>query len=155
MDASGLVARLQTGDITLYDLRPQEFEEVIAELLASMGWEVSPTPPTQDTGLDIIGISRDATGFESTWLVECKRYAPKHQVGPAVIRQLFGVKTYVRADHALLVTQLQPHSRGRRRRGTNRHQCGRCGNDYRMDQPLRALGNRTSCDRESVPFLFR
>ena len=104
VDAADLIARLQEGDITLYDLSPQEFEEVVAELLASMGWQVSPTPPGRDRGLDIIGISKDPTGFESTWLVECKRYAPDHRVDAAAIRQLSGVKLYVRAAHALLVT---------------------------------------------------
>lgn len=85
-------------------LSGREFEEVVAELLASLGWDVSLTPPTRDGGIDMLGISRDATGFESTWAVECKRYRSDRLVGVPVLRMLHGVKEALRLPRAVLVT---------------------------------------------------
>lgn len=88
----------------LYDLSPREFEEVVAELLASFGWDVSLTPPTRDGGHDILGISRDSLGLETAWAVECKRYRRGRRVGVDVVRNLYGVKHGLGLPQALLVT---------------------------------------------------
>ena len=88
----------------LYDLSPQRFEEVVAELLASFGWNVSLPPTSRDGGLDILAVSRDALGLETAWAVECKRYSPENPVGVDVVRGLYGVKQGLRLPQALLVT---------------------------------------------------
>jgi hypothetical protein len=98
------IEALRKNPQNLYDLSPREFEEVVAELLASFGWEVSLTPPTRDGGHDILAISRDAIGLETAWAVECKRYGKGNRVGVDVLRSLYGVKHGLRVPQALLVT---------------------------------------------------
>jgi hypothetical protein len=78
--------------------------EVVAELLASFGCDVSITPASRDGGHDILAVSRDALGLETAWVVECKRYRPEHPVGIDVVRALYGVKFGLGLPQALLVT---------------------------------------------------
>ncbi len=99
-----LIEAIRSNPQLLYDLSPRVFEEVVAELLASFGWEISLTPASRDDGRDILGVSRDALGFETTWIVECKRYHPKHRVGAEVVRSLYGIKLGLRLPQALIVT---------------------------------------------------
>jgi len=89
--------------IDLNEVSPREFEELIGSLLARFGWEVTVTPQTRDGGVDIIGVSTDGTGLDTTWAVECKRYQ-RHKVGVQVIRELIGVKHALGFDKAVLVT---------------------------------------------------
>ena len=49
---------LRKGD-SLDVLNWHEFEKLIAELLASDGWNVSPTRRTKDGGIDIVSIKED------------------------------------------------------------------------------------------------
>lgn len=88
----------------LNELGSREFEEFVAELLASFGWDISITAATRDGGHDLLAISRDATGLETVWAVECKRYAQNQPVGVGVVRSLYGVKHGLRIPQALIVT---------------------------------------------------
>jgi hypothetical protein len=88
----------------LTELPPRQFEELIAELLASFGWEVSLTPPTRDGGYDILAVSRDAPGLETSWLIECKRYSRDHKVGVDNVRSLYGVKSHIGLPNAVIVS---------------------------------------------------
>ena|ERR1044071_3995919 len=85
-------------------LSPREFEEVVAELLASLGWEVSLTAAAKDGGHDILAVARTPGDVEVRVIVECKRYRKDHAVGIAAVRELLGVKNFVGATKALLVT---------------------------------------------------
>lgn len=80
------------------------FEAVVAELLAGFGWRVNVTPPSRDGGFDILGITSDASGLQSSWLVECKRYGVGQKVGVQTIRELIGVKTHLGVPNAVLAT---------------------------------------------------
>lgn len=104
MDAPERITELQQHPERLDELSPREFEELIAELLAFFGWDVNLTSQTRDGGYDILGVSRDATGLESTWAVECKHYAQDHAVSVEVLRSLYGVKHGLGFPQALLVT---------------------------------------------------
>jgi hypothetical protein len=88
----------------LRELDPFLFEEVIAELLAGFGWEVNVTPPSRDGGYDILGVTTDPSGLQTSWVVECKRYGPGRKVGVEVARQILGVKTHIGVPNAVLVT---------------------------------------------------
>ncbi len=99
-----LVEALRDDPKRLFELSPRQFEEVVAELLASSGYDVSLTPATRDGGHDILAVSRDQLGLETAWAVECKRYRPEHPVGVEVVRSLYGVKHGLRLPQALLVT---------------------------------------------------
>ena len=104
MEISEVITRLQGDPALIANVAAREFEEVVAELLASMGWEVNLTPPSRDGGLDILGISRDASGFETSWIVECKRYETSRRVGVGTMRALYGIQEQLRVPRALLVT---------------------------------------------------
>lgn len=60
----------------LRSMSPQEFEDIVAELFRSLGYDVKQTPYTNDQGKDAI-IFKD--GKKS--LIECKRYSPENKVG--------------------------------------------------------------------------
>lgn len=80
------------------------FERIIAEVLASKGFEVELTARTQNASADIIAIRRDNLGVETRYLVECKRYQDKKRVGLSIVNGVLGAKKRAGADHALLVT---------------------------------------------------
>ena len=62
------------------------------------------TPTTKDGGYDIFAISRDRSGLESPWLVECKKYRPDRPVGVEIVRSFWAVKTSSRVANGLIVT---------------------------------------------------
>lgn len=89
---------------SLHSLKPREFEELVAELLTSFGWQVKLTPPTRDGGFDMLGISPDPSGLESSWIVECKHYAPDKKVGISILQRIHGVKESLGISNAAIVT---------------------------------------------------
>lgn len=88
----------------IYSVAPRVFEEIVAELLSSFGWQIKLSPPTRDGGFDILGITTDGSGLEASWIVECKRYAENKKVGVDLVRQLYGAKNYLGVSNAVLVT---------------------------------------------------
>jgi HJR/Mrr/RecB family endonuclease len=98
-----LIEHLNRQPSDLYTLAPRRFEELIAELLEDMGWEVSLTKATRDGGRDILAfLSTDVGRF--LCLVEAKRYAAKRPVGIELVRSLYGALCDEQANSALLVT---------------------------------------------------
>jgi|GEM_PF-1738725 len=80
------------------------FEKIIAELLASKGFEVELTARTPNASADIIAIRRDKLGVKTRYLVECKRFHDKRRVGLSIVNGVLGAKKRAGVDHALLVT---------------------------------------------------
>lgn len=99
-----LVERIRRNPSELHRIRPRQFEELICELLARMGWKVELTPESNDGGYDIFGISGSTGGVTSSWIIECKKYAPENKVGVSVVRSLCGVKEQIKAANAMIVT---------------------------------------------------
>lgn len=99
-----LVDYLKNHPRELLKLAPRQFEELIAELLSSFGWEIHLTPPSKDGGYDIFAISKDIAGVRSSWVIECKKYAPERKVGIDIARSLYSVKGELRASNAMLAT---------------------------------------------------
>jgi uncharacterized protein YjbI with pentapeptide repeats len=100
-----LIKYLKKYPKALYQIKPRQFEELIAEILASYGWDVQLTPTIIDGGYDIFAISRDdLVGVETSWIIECKKYAPENKVGVDVVRALYGVKSSLKVANALLAT---------------------------------------------------
>jgi hypothetical protein len=104
MDVKQAISVCARDPEQLRDLDPALFEAVVAELLAGFGWEVSITPPTRDGGYDILGVTTDPSGLQTSWVVECKRYSVDHKVGVQIARQIVGVKTHIGVPNAVLVT---------------------------------------------------
>ena len=61
-------------------IAPRQLEEVVASIFKNQGFDVELTPQTRDGGYDIRALRKDGFGT-LLYLVECKRYAPKHPVG--------------------------------------------------------------------------
>lgn len=90
-----LVERLRRQPQSIYELPPREFEELIAELLSDLGYEVELTPASRDGGKDILAYMSTPHG-RLLCLVEAKRYRQDRPVGVELVRQLYG--TLIDAD---------------------------------------------------------
>ncbi|MEM7204923.1 MAG: pentapeptide repeat-containing protein [Planctomycetota bacterium] len=101
---SELMRDLKKNPKAIRDIGTRQFEELIAEILASYGWEVQLTPKTRDGGYDIFAIQKDVSGVRANWIIECKRYAEHRKVGVDIVRSLYGVKTDMRVGNAMLAT---------------------------------------------------
>lgn len=98
-----LIEQLSRQPADLYKLPPRKFEELIAELLRDMGWEVHLTKQTRDGGRDILAFLNTELG-RFLCLVEAKRYSPERPVGVEIVRNLYGALSDEQANSALLVT---------------------------------------------------
>ena len=87
----------------LYELSPRGFEEVVAEILHKLGYDITLTPASKDGGKDIYAARKSSLG-SFLYIVECKRYAPDNTVGVGLIRQLNGVVEAERATAGILAT---------------------------------------------------
>ena len=99
-----LLSRLVRNPRQLNELGSRQFEELIAELLSSFGWDVHLTPQTKDGGYDIFAISKDMAGVRTSWIIECKKFAQDHKVGVEIARGLYAVKLDLRVANAMLAT---------------------------------------------------
>jgi|GEM_PF-1029955 len=96
----------------LYNLRPRQFEELVAEVLASYGWEVNLTPAIKDGGYDIFGIHTDQAGVANAWIIECKKYGPENKVGVDIARALYGTKALLRPDCSAMLATTSHFTKG-------------------------------------------
>ena len=87
----------------LLAMAPRAFEELIAELLAREGMDVTLTPPSRDRGRDILAVARTPVS-KQLYLVECKRYARGNPVDVTVVRSLYGVVMKENASSGVIVT---------------------------------------------------
>ena len=100
-----LIAYLARHPDELRKITPRQFEELVAEILASYGWEVQLTRETKDGGYDIFAISKDLrSGVRTSWIIECKKYKEGHKVGVEIARALYAVKGDLRVANAMLAT---------------------------------------------------
>src|SRR5438309_548739 len=96
VDTKQAILELKANPDLVFSIEPGLFERVVAELLAGFGWRVSVTQATRDGGYDILGISTDNSGLQSSWLVECKRYAEGRKIGVELVRSLVGTREHIR-----------------------------------------------------------
>lgn len=102
---SDLILKLKESPKLLYDLKPREFEEVIAEIFKSNGYEVELTKQTRDGGKDIIAIETSSLGIKNKYFIECKRYKESNKIDVNIIRSLFSLKnTRDAPNKVILVT---------------------------------------------------
>ncbi len=88
---------------SLFELPPRKFEEVVAELLAGMGYEVQLTPATRDGGKDILAYLT-TPAEKLLCLVEVKKFRRDRTVGVELVRTLYGTFCDHQANSAMLVT---------------------------------------------------
>lgn len=81
----------------LVSLEPREFEELVADLFAKDGYQVSLTKESADSGVDLYLHKQGRRG-----VVQCKKTAGK--VGERVIRDLAGTMQHENAEWGYVVT---------------------------------------------------
>ncbi|HEU4735705.1 MAG TPA: restriction endonuclease [Solirubrobacterales bacterium] len=87
----------------LHELTPRQFEEVVAELFAKQGYDVTLTATSRDGGADLYVVDNNAIG-SFLYLVECKRYHPGRPVGVGIVRGLFGAAQAAHATAGIVAT---------------------------------------------------
>jgi restriction endonuclease Mrr len=104
MVTSEMVRHLAKKPDLLYKIDPRRFEELVADLLRDMGFDVQLTPQTRDGGRDILAIYRSPIAKLLT-VVDCKRYAPNRPIGPEIVQRLLWIAdNHDRASHAMIAT---------------------------------------------------
>jgi hypothetical protein len=101
-----LIRALVESPKLLYQLDPRKFEEVVAELLAKLGFrDVLLTRTAKDGGRDIVA-SRRLHGIPISFYFECKRYGEDKKVGLENVRALLGAAAHDarQVNKAVLVT---------------------------------------------------
>ncbi|MHB8580661.1 MAG: restriction endonuclease [Ignavibacteriaceae bacterium] len=83
----------------LYNLEPNQFEDVIAEMYKKLGYEVKQTPYSNDRGKDII-LKKNNTKY----LVECKRYGLENTIGREILQKFFAAIIEEKAEKGFVVT---------------------------------------------------
>ncbi len=87
-----LLNRLQRwGDV--WRLNPHQFEQLIAELLDELGFDVLWIPGGNDQGIDIVAGSRD-----SSFLIDVKQYSQSNPVQVELVRHVYGVAAAVQQE---------------------------------------------------------
>lgn len=87
----------------LDDINSREFEKLIAELYARMGYEIELRRAVKDGGLDFLAITNEEKD-PYIIIVECKHYLKKNTIGVELVRTVNGVRDFNNAGHAILVT---------------------------------------------------
>jgi|ERR1043166_160256 hypothetical protein len=98
-----LIRYLAAHPSLMHELKPRKFEELVAEIFKSLGFEVILTPRTRDGGFDVRAVSNSSLGT-LLYLIECKKYAPDRPVGIELVRSLYGTVMSQRASHGILAT---------------------------------------------------
>lgn len=81
----------------LLELKSREFEILVAELLRSLGGEITVSLPGGDRGIDLTW--RTSAG---NYIIQCKRW--KNKIHPSIIRDLNGVVTAFKVQGKFIVT---------------------------------------------------
>jgi restriction system protein len=98
-----LLERLKARPTDVHQIEPRKFEELVAELLDDMDFDVELTPPTRDGGRDVLAYVNTPIGRLLT-LVEVKKYRPDRSVGIQLVKNLYGTLMDEQANSGMLVT---------------------------------------------------
>jgi HJR/Mrr/RecB family endonuclease len=83
------------------------FERIVAEVMASNGYDVDITARVRGQSADVLAVQR-REGGETRYLIECKRYSSDRRVGIAIVNQVLGALARARIQRpihqAILVT---------------------------------------------------
>jgi restriction system protein len=98
-----MIAELKREPSDIFKLTSRQYEELVAELLSDMGYDVTLTKATRDGGKDILASIKTEVG-DFLCLVQAKRYRPDRKVGVSLVRALYGTLCDYQANSAMLVT---------------------------------------------------
>jgi len=98
-----MIKALKKQPDDVFRLTPRQYEELVAELLHDMGYDVTLTQATRDGGKDILASIKTACG-EFLCLVEAKKYRRDRTIGVSLVRTLYGTLHDYQANSGMLVT---------------------------------------------------
>jgi HJR/Mrr/RecB family endonuclease len=98
-----IISSLQKQPQQIYQVSPLQFEEILAELLLDMGYDIELTSQTRDGGMDILAYKHTPMG-KLLFLVEAKRYRQDRKVGIDLVKNLYATLMHQKANLAMLVT---------------------------------------------------
>lgn len=90
------------GRVSIHNVGHREFEELIAELYAGLGYRVRLTRASKDGGRDVIADSVEAISTRT--IIECKRQGKGKPVGVLPVRALIGTSEDERPSGSILVS---------------------------------------------------
>lgn len=99
-----LIRKIAKDGRELFRLNWRKFEDLIAHLLESFGWNVSPMGYTKDEGIDIIAAKIIQPDINFQMLVQCKKYKEKRKVGIELVREVWSVKWDKGFHQAMIAT---------------------------------------------------
>jgi restriction system protein len=98
-----IIAGLKRQPRDVFKLTSRQYEELVAELLHDIGYEITLTKATRDGGKDILASMKTELG-EFLCLVEAKHYREDRKIGVSLVRTLYGTLCDYQASSAMLVT---------------------------------------------------
>lgn len=99
----GIIQGIYKDNREIMKISPREFEEIVAELMRSQGFEIELTKATRDGGYDIRAIKTIAGQYPLLFLVECKQYREDRKIGVQIVRAFREVLLHEGANKGLLV----------------------------------------------------
>jgi HJR/Mrr/RecB family endonuclease len=82
------------------DMDPIDYEQMVADSLADLGWHTRLTKASGDQGIDVI-----AEMHGKRVVIQCKRYASS--IGNSAVQEAFAGKSFENADYAAVVTNAE------------------------------------------------
>jgi restriction system protein len=98
-----ILERLRSRPEDIHQIGHRKFEELVAELLHDMNFDVELTQATRDGGRDVLAYWNSPLG-RLLMLVEAKKHRPDRPVGIQLVRTLYGTLMDEQANSAMLVT---------------------------------------------------
>jgi cold shock CspA family protein len=101
-----LVRRLRKNPEELYQLHSGMFEELVAEIFKSEGYETEIIGRFNqpDGGVDIVAVRHEIGGMTFRCAVQCKRYAADNSISAEPLRSLRGSMDRYQAPYGVLAT---------------------------------------------------
>jgi len=84
----------------LYKLPWDKFEDLMAKLLGSFGWDISPLGRTKDEGIDIVVTKLVSPDINFQMMVQCKKYSEKNKVGLDVVKNVYSSNINISFFHS-------------------------------------------------------
>ena len=81
----------------LLNMRPGDFEEMVAELYRAMGHQAKRTGATGDHGVDVVVKAKNG----EKWVVQCKRW--RTPAGESIVRDFYGTMQHEKAAQGAII----------------------------------------------------
>lgn len=86
----------------VYNLTPDEFEELIAHVFRFNGFKTTLTKKSHDGDVDIYATKNTAAG-PVMFIIQCKRYNNRNNVGVKHVREIYGVFNHIKNVNKCIV----------------------------------------------------